>query len=204
MTRISPLELDIDTLPQEVATVLKAAVRGHSVVLSRSEKPLGELEFKPSVLDGLVLPPNERSKPQDELPRGATVVVTAMALSDAARSKLADGFGDGYVLLDLKDAPPTTDVLLIPPSSLQLIATLRKQFPHARIVVTEIMDPDMGIHYSGPVARMLSAGASMYLPPKSVEELSDVVRRRLENDAASEIGGSPRSSRGLPSTDKEL
>lgn len=201
MPHKTTLQLDVSTLPPDIASAVEAAIRGHSITIARSGKVIGEMEFRPSVLDGLVLPAREEPEPNVGVPAGATVIVTAMELSDAARSKLSTEFGDGYVVLDLADAPSSSDVLLVPPASPQLIAALRRQFERARIVITEIEDPDMGIHYSGPVTRMLSAGASAYLPPKLIDELPGAVRRHLTSGASPEIQNPLRPGGDLPPSD---
>lgn len=199
MTRKTKPQLDLSTLPPDIAFAVEAAIAGHSITVARSEKVIGELEFRSSVLDGLVLPTHEEAEPKGAVPAGATVIATAMELSAAARSKLSAEFGDGYVVLDLADAPPSSDVLLVPPASPQLIAALRRQFERARIVITEIEDPDMGIYYSGPVTRMLSAGASAYLPPRPIGELPSAVRRHLVSGASPEIENPSRPAGDLPS-----
>lgn len=199
MPRKTTPQLDLSKLPPDIASAVEAVIAGHNITVARSGKVIGELEFQSSLLDGLVLPTHDEAEPERAVPAGATVIATAMELSDVARSKLSAEFGEGYVVLDLAEAPPSSDVLLVPPASPQLIAALRREFKRARIVITEIEDPDMGIYYSGPVARMLSAGASAYLPPRSIGELPGAVRRHLASRVSPEIEKPSRPAGELPS-----
>lgn len=81
-----------------------------------------------------------------------------MRMSDAARTRLGDAFGDSYLVLDFADAPSTADVLLTHAASSQLIGRLKGMFPQARILVTEILDEELGLDVRGPVGRPLDAG----------------------------------------------
>src|SRR6185437_12743637 len=115
----------------------------------------------------------------DEEPRraavgddGVTVVATAMELSDSARSKLSSELGNDYIVLDMHSAPSTADVLLVPPLSLQLLASLREMFPSARVVLAELDDPELGVSYGGPVRRMIDSGVELYLTSTTVPHLA--------------------------------
>ncbi|WP_433299151.1 hypothetical protein ACQP2F_45425 [Actinoplanes sp. CA-030573] len=101
-----------------------------------------------------------------------TVVATAMKLPDAARTALSDQLGPGYIVVDLQSAPPTTDVLLVPPISPQLIGHFRSMFPKARIVAAEFEDDTLGISYLGAIRRMLDAGAETYLSSSTIPQLA--------------------------------
>jgi len=107
------------------------------------------------------------------------VVATTMPLSPAARRRLSDDFGPDYIVVDIRVAPPTTDVLLTTVISPQLIGHLRAQFPQARIVITEIEDDELDVRYPGPVSRMLAAGASAYVPPRPISAVAASVKARL-------------------------
>eukprot|EP01032_Pedospumella_encystans_P034852 gene34852-39408_t len=63
-----------------------------------------------------------------------------MPLSDTARADLSAQLGPGYVVVDIKKAPPTTNIGLTTVVSGQLIGILRAQFPQARILLAEIHD----------------------------------------------------------------
>ncbi|APX33466.1 hypothetical protein BH708_12905 [Brachybacterium sp. P6-10-X1] len=177
------LRLDLEELPPDLAAVLDAAVAGEEVTLTRSDAPLGTLVVRSSTLEGVV-----RGTPRTEVPRsvpeGATVVATAMELSEGSRQRISEELGAGYIVLDLHEAPSSADVLLVPPISPQLVGALRGQFPDARLLVTEIEDEELGVHYAGPVGRMLEAGASGYLPPRPVAELAATVHAHLARQDA--------------------
>ena len=170
--------LDLEELPPALAATLDAAVAGEEVMLTRSGAPLGTLVVRSSTLEGVVHE-TPRTKDPRPVPEGITVVATAMELSEKARRRISEELGEDYIVLDLHEAPPSADVLLVPPISPQLVGALRGQFPDARLLVTEIEDEELGVHYGGPVSRMLEAGASGYLPPRPVAELATTVHAHL-------------------------
>lgn len=192
MRQRRPARLDLQDLPRSIAAALESALAGHEVVLAHGGVDIGTLTARPLVLDGQLLAPAARpaaqpAEAQDSPPGDVVVVATAMELSESARSRLAEEFGEGYAVLDLHAAPPTADVLLVPPISPQLLGALRRQFPAARILVTEIEDEELGVRCAGPVARMLEAGASAYLPPRPVGEVAGAVHAHLTREAPETI-----------------
>lgn len=116
-----------------------------------------------------------------------TVVATAMKLPEAARAALSEQLGSGYIVVDMKAAPATADVLLVPPISPQLIGHFRSMFPQARIVAAEFEDDRLGVSYLGSIRRMLDAGAETYLAsstiPQLARQLDRVVTEHPELDA---------------------
>ncbi|MEO5837362.1 MAG: hypothetical protein ABIQ73_28580 [Acidimicrobiales bacterium] len=82
----------------------------------------------------------------------------------------------------------TADVVLAPSCSPQAIAALNRAFPTARLLVVELDDSEWDVHLSGPVQRLLAAGADAYLTADSIVNLSDQIRLRKEQpaDAAEE------------------
>jgi len=190
-------ELDLDALSEDVSAMVEAAMAGHDIRLVRSGQQIGVLEFRPHVLEGTVLDGHGRHDPPEPAPEGVTVVATAMKLSDAARRRLSDQFGADYIVLDLHRAPATTDVLLVPPVSAQLLGMLRQRFPDARIVVTEIEDDELGVSYLGPVSRMLDAGANAYLPARPIAELAADVHAYLTRDGTTMLEAGRATSREL-------
>lgn len=171
--------LDLAYLPAEVRAALEAAIDGDHVVIIRAGRPIGSLEFHASVPDGIITDLPTQSASTTSASDRVTVVATAMVLSDTARHRLSDEFGDGYIVLDFAEAPVNADVLLIQPVSVQLLAGFRRKFPYARIIISEIEDEELGIRYPGPVSRLLDSGASAYLPPKPIAGLAAAVRTYL-------------------------
>lgn len=111
---------------------------------------------------------------------------------------MAVAFGPGFLVLDLHDAPVSTDIVVVNPVSPQLLSWLRERFPASRVVVTEIEDDVLGVHYPGPVGRLLDAGASAYLPPRPVQDIVAGVRAHLTNASRAGLDGPPAQNRQLP------
>lgn len=103
---------------------------------------------------------------------GPVVVVTAMSLTPAARSVLAERLGPGHVVVDIRDAGNTADIVLVPPASPQLLGMLRGMFPDARLLVAEFTDAEYGAGFGGPVARSIDSGADGYFVAPTVDELA--------------------------------
>jgi len=191
--------LELDDLPRDVRAVLDEAIEGAAITVSRAGEPIGSLEFQSAVREGMVLDAPTEPAETPHVQEGVTVVATAMKLSDTVRRRLSDEFGDQYIVVDLTEAPTTTDVVLSSAVSPQLIGLLRHQFPHARVVITEIEDEELGVHYPGPVSRLLDAGASAYLPPRAVTELAAGVQAYLTRSEAPALESGTRERTGLPS-----
>lgn len=153
-------------LPEEVQALIAGLGPGERVVLGRGAAPVAEIR-------GLDEPRVGFDDGFDDV----TVVATAMKLSASARRALSGSLGEGYIVLDMHAAPATADVVLVPPSSPQLIGGLRSMFPDARIVIAEVEDDVLGVSYRGPVHRMLDAGAEVYLPPVTIPRLAGQLDR---------------------------
>jgi antitoxin (DNA-binding transcriptional repressor) of toxin-antitoxin stability system len=156
----TPRRIDVSCLPEDVVELIDTLAPGADLVITRGGEPIATIRSIRPVAE----PPAEYGS--------VTVVATAMRLSATARAALSTELGPDYIVLDLRAAPPTADVVLVPPSSPQLIGSLRRQFPDARIVVTEIDDDELGVSYHGPVRRMLDAGAEAYLASTTVPRLA--------------------------------
>jgi len=191
-------QLDVEALPPDVRAAIEAAIAGDSIILTRSGVRIGSLAFGTNVLEGTVVERPHEPVSETSVPDGITVIATAMKLSDAARRRLSDEFGAAYIVLDIHAAPTSTDVLLTHPVSPQLLGILRQQFPNARVVVTEIEDDEVGVRYSGPVSRLLDAGASAYLPPRPIAEVAANVHAYLTKGEGPMIESGNRASRMLP------
>lgn len=173
--------LDIAQLPAGLRATFAELLNGGHVTVVEQGRVLGCLVFEPRVLEGSLITPPAGSEQTPQSSRGdICVVATAMPLSEAARSTLSDGLGEHYIVLDLIDAPFTADVVLTQPISPQLLNKLQADFPAARIIVTEIDDEEAGVSYSGPVSRVLNAGATAYLPPRPLDQVAQNVRTHLE------------------------
>ncbi|GIH94130.1 hypothetical protein Psi01_47600 [Planobispora siamensis] len=162
-------------LPEDVVALIDALGPGENLVITRDGASIATVSSTVDVVRGAVVDRDASDETNDQKPAdydGVTVVATAMKLSTAARVALSNQLGTDYVVLDMHAAPTTADVLLVPPCSPQLIAALRSTFPKARVVVTEIEDHELGVQYSGPVRRLLDAGAEAYLPPASLPLLA--------------------------------
>jgi hypothetical protein len=99
-------------------------------------------------------------------------VVAAVRLDDRALGRLQELLVDGLHLVDIADSSPDAELVVCPPCSPQTISALQRQFPHARVIVTELEDGELGVDVKGPVSRSLDAGASAYLTAGSVEHLA--------------------------------
>lgn len=188
--------IEITELPGELREVFDRLLFGFPVEVTRDGKPVASLEASSLVLEGQIVSAGRSAEGSDgpggsddggsrwSIPRpegDVQVVATAMKLSDSARRRLAQELGEAYVVLDLNEAPASTDVLLTHPVSPQLLGALRGMFPQARIIVTEIEDPELGVSYTGAVTRMLSAGAEAYLPPRPIGAVGQELKRQLES-----------------------
>nr|BAM98989.1 hypothetical protein [Streptosporangium amethystogenes] len=155
--------------------LIDALEAGEALVITRDGQSIATVSSTLRVLHGAVVDPGTPDETAGQSPidyDDVTVVATAMELSAAARRSLSTQLGTGYVVLDMNAAPATADVLLVPPVSPQLIASLRSMFPRARLIITEIEDDELGVSYRGPVRRLLDAGAEAYLPPATVPRLA--------------------------------
>jgi hypothetical protein len=108
------------------------------------------------------------------------VVVTTMPLSAEVRGSLSEMLGDGYLLLDIKDAPSTTNIVLTTVLSRRSLDSLRKLFPAARILLTELDDPEQHISYPGPISRALDAGPDGYYVAHGLEALPAIVKSEAQ------------------------
>ncbi|MET8339629.1 hypothetical protein ABZV14_40910 [Streptosporangium canum] len=155
--------------------LIDALQPGENLVVTRDGQSIATISSTVDMLQGTIVDRDTPEEANDQPPidyDSVTVVATAMKLSAAARMSLSTQLGTDYIVLDMHAAPTTADVLLAPPGSPQLIASLRSMFPKARVVITEIEDHELGVNYQGPVRRLLNAGADAYLPATSVPRLA--------------------------------
>ncbi len=176
---------DLAALPHQARTAIESIIETGEVEVVRSGARVGTLTFQPAVLEGALLPPSEGASPAPSSERAdVTVVATTMRMSETARARLSDALGNSYVVLDFADAPSTADVVLSHPVSHQLINRWTLMFPQARVLVTEILDEELGLDVRGPVGILLDAGADAYLPRRPVEQLARNVHGYLAAQGA--------------------
>ncbi|MBB3726893.1 hypothetical protein [Nonomuraea dietziae] len=171
----STQRIDVTRLPEDVVALIDALRPGENLVVTRDGASIATISSTVDVVQGAIVERGALDGAGDQAPtdyESVTVVATAMELSTAARVALSTQLGADYVVLDMHAAPATADVLLVPAGSPQLIGALRSMFPKARVVVTEIEDPELGVRYHGPVRRLLDAGADAYLPPATLPLLA--------------------------------
>ena len=194
--------LDLAFLPRQARAAVEAVLEQGETDVVRDGEVVGTLTFRPSVLAGTVVQSSDQGDGEENAfrPEGVTVVATTMRMSATARERLAASMGEGYLVVDFADAPPTTDVVLAHAVSHQLMATFAAMFPQARIVVTEILDEELGLHVRGPVGVLLAAGAHAYLPPQPVEAVARSVHAYVtsERGSALEPGGTASRALGAP------
>ena len=168
--------IDLQRLPEDVRNLIEA---GEELVITRDGEPIATVVSAAEPFD--IGPGTEDTYDN------VTVVATTMKLSAAARTALSEKLGPDYIVLDMKSAPATADVVLVPPASPQLIGMLRGTYPNARIVVAEIEDPVLGIRYEGPVRRMIDAGAETYLASTTIPRLARLLDHTVQQ--RKQLGG---------------
>jgi len=100
------------------------------------------------------------------------VVATTMLKADA-QARLSEQLGPGFLVLDLRKAPLSTEIVIAPVISAQTISALKHMFPKDRVVLTEVEDADLGVFFPGPVRRAVDAGADGYVVAVDLAALGD-------------------------------
>ena len=116
------------------------------------------------------------------------VVATAMPLSTAARADLSEMLGEGYAVVDIKQAPSTVNILLTPVVSAQLLGSLRALYPRARILFTELHDDGRRISFAGPLSRIAAQSPDGYFVAHALDALAPIVL----SEAKLQLAGSTR------------
>ncbi|WP_052596769.1 type II toxin-antitoxin system Phd/YefM family antitoxin [Luteipulveratus mongoliensis] len=184
-------QIDAGQLSEQVLDLIAGLQPGDDLVITRAGEPIATITPYDSVLEGTVMLPDAPADvPPSTAYDGVTVVATAMKLSAEARSRLSAEMGGEVAVIDMMDVVPgiEVNVLLIPAASAHAVGILRRQFPVARIVVTEIEDEELNVSYAGPVRRLLEAGADSYLASSTISHLATQLeaevlpaRRQLES-----------------------
>jgi hypothetical protein len=97
-------------------------------------------------------------EPEDPQPPKPVTIAIGMPTSDSERAALATSLGGGCRVVDIRDAPPDTAILVVPPCSAHAIASLMDTYPIARVLVLEGPCPPR----CGPVTTLIRAGAFGY------------------------------------------
>ena len=197
----APAVVELDTLQSGLRAWLEGLLTSGSVLLRRDGNTIGTLTYSPAVLEGTIVPASatDHATKRSDLREGTKVLATTMRLSSPARDLLRQSFGPDWVVLDFHDAPDTADVVLTCAHSPQLTHRWTLLFPHAQIIVTEILDPEFDLDMPGPVGRLLDAGAHAYLPPKPLEQVAKNVQLYLAGRANGTLGSSPPATHQLNS-----
>ncbi|AQP52081.1 hypothetical protein [Tessaracoccus flavescens] len=103
------------------------------------------------------------------------VVASAIKLTEPMRARISEVLGEGFVVLDIRKAPSTANVVIAPRVSDMGLWGLRREFPDARILVSEIFDPAWGLDHRGPIHEALGADVDGYLLANSLEALGGEV-----------------------------
>ncbi len=97
-------------------------------------------------------------EPQDPYPPNPVTIAIGMPTSDSERAALATSLGGGCRVVDIREAPPDTAILVVPPCSAHAINSLMDAYPLARVLVLEGPCPPR----CGPITRLIRAGAFGY------------------------------------------
>lgn len=159
---------------------------------------VGTVVALPRVLVGQVIP--AAADPEQHAPSrpGPKVVATGMKVNEQVRAYLSAALGDEFAVVDIKTAPETVDALLVPPVSAQALGILRREYPSARLIVTEFDDPESGTWIAGPITRAMAAGANAYLTPGTLGDLASEVRVIIEGRDDRALSSGSRETRGVP------
>jgi hypothetical protein len=111
-----------------------------------------------------------------------------MPLSDDARADLRELLGPDYVVVDIKKAPDSANIVLTTVVSERTLRSLRTLFPHARILLAELHDLQRDISYPGPITRALEAAPDGYFVAHGIEALPPIV----QSEARLQLSGSTR------------
>jgi antitoxin (DNA-binding transcriptional repressor) of toxin-antitoxin stability system len=197
--------IDVARLAEDVVELIDALGPGEELVITRDGDSVAVISSARGGLDGGVIGSPEEAGEQSLVDYGnVTVVATAMKLSASARTSLSAELGADYIVLDLHSAPTTADVLLVPPSSPQLIGSLQSMYPKARVVVAEIEDAVLGVSYRGPVRRMFDAGADAYVSSTTIPHLAKQLdhtitqRKEIPTGETTRLEIEPSQNRQLP------
>ncbi|AOS63715.1 hypothetical protein BKA25_002548 [Actinoalloteichus hymeniacidonis] len=186
--------IDVSRLPEDLVALIDRLGTGDRLLIARDGDVIATISSTTASIEDDAGPvPADEAVCEPAMDFGDVLVVaTAMKLSASARASLSAQLGPDYIVLDMHAAPRTADVLLVPPVSPQLIASLRTVYPKARVVVAEIEDRELGITYQGPVRRMLDAGAQTYLMSTTIPRLAEQLDHAITQSQQLSLGNTAR------------
>lgn len=198
------LRFNMSDLPAAFREQLHSLQDGGEIVLIEDGEEVGAVVALPRVLVGQVIAAvADHPDPQATSRPGVKVVATGMKVNQRVRAYLSAALGDGFAVVDIRTAPETIDVLLVPPLSAQALGILRDEFPSARLIVTELDDPESGTWIAGPVTRAMAAGAHAYLTPGTLGDLAAEVRVVIEGRDGRALPSGSHQTRAVPELDTE-
>ena len=187
--------IDVSCLPEDVVALVEALRSGEDLVITRGDEPIASISAIPTATTtttaataatAAAQAPRVATEPAESTISydHVTVVASALRMSDHVRTLLAGSLGGDYVVLDFNAAPPTADVLLVPPGiGLMLLSNLRGRFPRARVMVVEASDDSLGMSSNGPVRRFMDAGAETYLVTSTLASLAAQLEEAVTHPA---------------------
>ena len=97
------------------------------------------------------------SHPLDEA--GLITIATGMPMTSEERAGIGAALGPGYRVVDIREAPVDTALVVVGPCSAGAMRMLNRAFPRASLLVVEREASTA----PGPVIRALRAGAIAYI-----------------------------------------
>jgi hypothetical protein len=95
--------------------------------------------------------------PDDEA--GLTTIAIGMPMAGEERARIGAALGSGYRVVDIREAPLDTAMVVVGPCSAGAMRMLNRAFPQAGLLVLERATSNTG----GPVIRALRGGAIAYV-----------------------------------------
>lgn len=100
-------------------------------------------------------------------------MVVSFPVTPSTLEALSTALGPDFEVMDIRAAPPESELLLCPPCSPGAIRSLKRAFPAAQIVV---LAPADGCEL---VDRMRDAGADVWIVGASIEVLASAISDRV-------------------------
>lgn len=122
---------------------------------------------------------------------GPVVVASAIKLDESMRARLGALLGSDFVVLDVRVAPESANVVITPRVSDLALGQFRLMFPTARIVVSEVFDLDSGLDHRGPIHDALSADVDGYVLANSLDGLGVEIAKQAGLQLSGSTGRTP-------------